>query len=99
MALAIKFEGLIRQGVFRDYADLARLGCVSQGRITQIINLLHLVPHIQEQLLDFSKLTPGCTRIVERHVRPLALKTDWSERKLWREIVCSVDRFRSGRTP
>lgn len=48
MALAIKFDGLVRQGVVRDYADLARLGYVSRARITQIMNLLHLAPDIQE---------------------------------------------------
>ena len=30
-ALAIRFEGLVRRGEVRDYADLARLGCVTQG--------------------------------------------------------------------
>lgn len=57
MALAIKFDGLVRQGVVRDYADLARLGHVSRARITQIMNLLNLAPDIQENLLFFS---PGC---------------------------------------
>ncbi len=42
MALAIKFDGLLREGVVRDYADLARLGGVSRARITQIMNLLNL---------------------------------------------------------
>ena len=30
-ALAIRFEGLIRRGDLRDYADLARLGCVTRA--------------------------------------------------------------------
>ncbi|MEI7776433.1 MAG: hypothetical protein WCK17_16845 [Verrucomicrobiota bacterium] len=51
MALAIHFEGLIRQGIVRDYADLARLGGVSRARITQIMNLLNLPPWRQEELL------------------------------------------------
>lgn len=54
MALAIHFEGLIRQGVVRDYADLARLGGVTRARITQIMNLLNLAPEIQEVLLATS---------------------------------------------
>ncbi len=54
MALAIHFGRLIRDGVVRNYAELARLGGVSRARITQIINLLNLPPAEQEQLL-FSK--------------------------------------------
>ena len=30
-ALAIRFEGLLREGTIRDYADLARLGGVSRS--------------------------------------------------------------------
>ena len=51
MALAIHFDGLIRERVVRDYADLARLGGVSRARITQIMNLLNLPPWKQEELL------------------------------------------------
>jgi hypothetical protein len=51
MALAIHFDGLIRRGIVRDYADLARLGGVSRARITQIMNLLNLPPWRQEEIL------------------------------------------------
>ena len=34
MALAIRFEGLIRDGVVADYAELARLGHVTRARIS-----------------------------------------------------------------
>jgi hypothetical protein len=44
MALAIHFDGLIRNGVVKKYADLARLGSVSRARITQIMNILNLPP-------------------------------------------------------
>jgi len=44
MALAIRFDGLVRRGEVRDYADLARLGYVTHARITQIMNLLNLAP-------------------------------------------------------
>ena len=58
-ALAIRFEGLVRRGDVRDYADLARLGCVTRARITQIMNLLHLAPDIQEALLFLPPHAPG----------------------------------------
>jgi hypothetical protein len=51
MALAIRFDGLVRSGAVADYAALADLGHVSRARISQIMNLLLLAPDIQEQIL------------------------------------------------
>src|SRR5690349_9864793 len=51
MALAIKFDQMIRDGVVADYAELARLGHVTRARMTQIMNLLNLAPDIQVALL------------------------------------------------
>jgi len=51
LALAHRFESLIRDGEARDYADLARLGHVTPARITQFMNLLSLAPEIQEAIL------------------------------------------------
>jgi hypothetical protein len=39
MALALRFEQLIRSGAVRDYAELARLGQVSRARLTQITKI------------------------------------------------------------
>ena len=50
MALAIRFEGQLRNQTIRDYAELARLGRVSRARMTQIMRLLNLAPDIQEQI-------------------------------------------------
>ena len=44
MALALRFQGLLQQGLIADYATLARLGHVSRARITQIMNLAVLAP-------------------------------------------------------
>ena len=43
MALAIYFDQLIRDGAVADQAELARLGQVSRARLTQIMNMLHLL--------------------------------------------------------
>ena len=51
MALAIRFDGLVREETIRDYAELARLGRVTRARMTQIMKLLDLAPDIQEQIL------------------------------------------------
>jgi hypothetical protein len=50
MALAIRFEELVREGTIRDYAELARRGRVTRVRVTQIMKLLDLAPDIQEQI-------------------------------------------------
>ena len=51
MALAIRFDQLIRDGVLADQAEIAKLGRVSRARLTQIMNLLNLAPSIQEEIL------------------------------------------------
>ena len=48
MALAIRFDGLIREGVVTDQAELARLGHVTRARVTQIMNLLQLAPEFRK---------------------------------------------------
>src|ERR1700675_1107837 len=52
MALAVRFEELLRRGTAKDYADLARLGGVSRARITQVMNLRNLAPALQERILS-----------------------------------------------
>lgn len=44
MALAIKMEGLVREGKVSDYTALAAVGHVSKPRLTQIMNLTNLAP-------------------------------------------------------
>ena len=81
MALAIKFQEMVACGEVCDYADLARLGYVTRGRLTQIMNLLLLAPDIQEQLLLPVLLT---ATISERHLRRIVNSPDWvDQRKGW----------------
>ncbi len=51
LALAHRWQGLIRSGAVRDQADLARLVGVSRARVTQVMTLLWLWPGIQEAIL------------------------------------------------
>jgi hypothetical protein len=89
MALAIKFDGLIRDGVVRDYADLARLGFVTRARMTQIMNLLNLAPDIQEEMLFLPKTMTGRDPVSERNVRCVTAIARWDrQRKLWHEMIC-----------
>ena len=50
MALAIRFEQLIRDSVVKDQADLARLAQIARARVTEIMDLLLLAPEIQEEI-------------------------------------------------
>lgn len=87
LALAIRFDGLIRSGAITDQADLARLGHVSRARVTQIMNLLHLAPDIQEQVLFLSLVTAGHDPLTERQLRAVARLVGWREqRQLWRKL-------------
>jgi len=90
LALAIKMDGMIRDGTVRDYADLARLGQVSRARITQLMNLLYLAPDIQEEILNLAKTTQGRDPISETRMRKIVGELDWErQRAMWRG-VCIV---------
>mgnify|MGYP001221403073 CR=1 FL=1 len=81
---------LLRDGVARDYADLARLGGVTRARLTQIMNLLNLAPDIQEEILFLPRTVKGSDIICERNLRPLAATADWrKQRRLWSELAAA----------
>lgn len=93
MALAIRFERLIRERVVADYAELARLGHVSRARVTQIMNLLILAPDIQEQILFLPLTTEGRDPIREHDLRPIAAEPDWAKQQAgWGKLVRNRDR-------
>ena len=84
MALAIKFQGLIRDGIVEDYADLARLGLVSRSRMSQVMSLLNLAPDIQEEILALPRTPSGHDPIVERDVRRICRVDLWErQREMW----------------
>ncbi|MDR1611890.1 MAG: hypothetical protein LBT97_03795 [Planctomycetota bacterium] len=87
MALAIRMRRLVDAGQVADYADLARLAYVSRARITQIMNLLHLAPDIQEDILFLPATDGGRAPIREKMVRPIAAVPDWrKQRQMWKEL-------------
>jgi hypothetical protein len=84
MALALRFDRLLREGHVASYADLARLGHVTQARVSQIMNLLYLAPDIQETLLFLPRTQRGRDPIILRDLQPIAAKLSWREqRRLW----------------
>ena len=79
LALAHRFEGMVRSGAVKDYAELARLGQVTRARVTQIMNLLNLAPEIQECLLWLPSECRG--EVTERDLRRIAGEVRWDRQR------------------
>lgn len=87
LALAHRFDRLLRDGLVTDQADLARLGHVSRARVTQILNLLQLAPDIQESILFLPRIQRGREPIQEHQIRPIAATPEWRvQRQLWERL-------------
>jgi DNA invertase Pin-like site-specific DNA recombinase len=88
MALALRCADLLRDGSIRDQAELARLGHVSRARASQILNLLHLAPDIQQALLFLPGIERGRDPVLLCQLQPLARMLDWTrQRQCWRRLV------------
>ncbi len=88
MALAIRLDGLIRDGVVADQAELARLGHVTRARLTQVFNLLSLAPDIQEAILFLPAIDRGRDEVTEKKLRPIAATPSWKkQRVLWTALL------------
>ena len=88
MALALRFDELVRTGQVGSYSALASVGQVTRARVSQIMNLLGLAPDLQEALL-FLPLTPrGSDPIILADLMPIAARIDWrKQRRLWRQLL------------
>jgi len=90
MALAIRFDRLLENGEVMNHSDLARLTHVTQPRMTQIMNLLHLAPDIQEEILYLPEVFEGHDPITERDLRCLTTEVSWEiQRNHWRLLTRS----------
>ncbi len=93
MALAIRFDNLLRSGQVADVTTLARLSHVTQPRMTQILALNLLAPDIQEELLHLPAVVSGKEPVHEKLLRPLTVETDWKrQRTLWSDLKQSIQR-------
>jgi hypothetical protein len=87
MALAIRLDGLIRDGIVSDQAELARLGHVSRARLTQVMNLLYLATDIQEAILYLPATERGRDAVTEKQLRPIAATASWAKQwQMWRAM-------------
>jgi hypothetical protein len=87
MALAARFNGMLRRGDVPDYATLARLGQVTRARMSQIMDLVYLAPDIQEEILFLPRTVKGRDPITEHDLRPIAAIVDWhAQREAWHRL-------------
>ena len=88
MALALRFEQLLREGQVASYAELARLGHVTRARVTQLMNLLWLAPDIQEDILFLPRTERGRDSIILCQLQPIASTPDWQQQRcMWQNLV------------
>jgi hypothetical protein len=88
MALALRFDELVRTGQVASYSALASLGHVTRARVSQIVSLLHLAPDIQEALLFLPPTQRGRDPIILADLMPIAATFDWrKQRRRWRKLL------------
>lgn len=92
MALAIRFDSLVREGAVSTQAELAAVGHVTRARVTQIMNLLHLAPDIQEAILFMPRVRTGKDPFGEHQLRPLVSMIEWeAQRAAWQVLIAHPD--------
>lgn len=97
LALALQFQEMVDRGEIRRHADLARLGCVSRERISQMMVLTWLAPDIQEAILRLPQIPGGRFPVSEGALRKMARLPLWEDQRcLYRT---AADRFSGDRTP
>jgi len=88
MALALRFDELVRTGQIGSYSALASLGHVTRARVSQVMNLLGLAPDLQEALLFLPPTQRGRDPLILADLLPIAASNDWrKQRRLWRQLL------------
>ena len=82
LALALHFEEMVQTGEARNYTDLARLGCVTRERVSQIMKLRWLAPVIQREVLQLARTPSGRFPICEGKMRRVADALSWREQRV-----------------
>jgi hypothetical protein len=87
MALAIRLDGMLQGGEVGSQRELAEVARVTPARLTQILNLLHLAPDIQEQILHLAAVRSGRDPVTEHELRVLSAEICWdAQRRMWSPI-------------
>jgi hypothetical protein len=88
LALALRLDQQLRQGVLQDCAEVARVGHVTRARVSQILTLVNLAPDIQEAILLLPRTQVGRDPVILREVIPIAMELDWKrQRRAWRRLL------------
>jgi len=91
LALAIQLDDMLQRGLAKDHADLARLGCLTRERISQIMKFLWLAPDIQREILSLPRTPGGRLSIPEAAMRKISAALCWREqRERWMQLRDSV---------
>jgi len=86
LAFAHGLGAAIERGDFRDQADAARHYQLTRARITQLMNLTHLAPDIQEQVL-FLEAVGSREPMSERDLRGVLQSLVWEQQIAeWRSL-------------
>ena len=83
MALAIRFEDLLKSGEVADYSELAARYGVDRGRISRIMYLRRLAPDLQEKLLFLKNSKAGLSL---KHILPICKFANWQEQRKTFEV-------------
>ncbi|MDR3748368.1 MAG: hypothetical protein P4M04_09485 [Acidobacteriota bacterium] len=87
LALALQFQEMVDRGEIRRHSDLARLGCVSRERISQMMVLTWLAPDIQEAILRLPQMPGGRLPVSEGALRGIARLPLWEDqREKWESV-------------
>lgn len=90
LALALKFDRLIREGKLDNYARLAELGAITRARASQVMGLVNLAPDIIEALLHLPRTLRGRDSLKLADLLPLTQILDWNQqRRRWRQFLQS----------
>jgi hypothetical protein len=88
MALALRFDELVRTGQVASYSELATVGHVTRARVSQIMSLLCLAPDLQEALLFLPLTQRGRDPLILADLMPIAAAFAWrKQRRLWRQLL------------
>lgn len=81
LAMALQFQEMIDWGEIRRHSDVARLGCVSRERISQLMVLTWLAPDIQDAILRLPQVPGGRYPVSEGALRKMARLPSWEDQR------------------
>ncbi len=88
VALAHLVDEKVATGVLRDHTHAASVLGISSPRLSQLLNLLHLAPIIQQQILLLEPNAKGRQRITERALRPIVALVGWDAQvEAWNDLM------------